>query len=135
MSGVNKVILLGYLGKDPESFTFENGVKKTSFSIATTESYKNKEGERISQTEWHNITLWRGLADVAEKYLSKGSQVYIEGKIKTRCWDDKDGNKRYVTEIHADQMTMLGSKKERAAETQANSPAADTPAPEDDLPF
>jgi len=112
MSGVNKVILLGHLGKDPESFTFENGTKKTSFSMATTESYKNKDGERISQTEWHNITLWRGLADIAEKYLHKGSQVYIEGKIKTRSWDDKEGNKRYTTEIHADFLTMLGGKRD-----------------------
>ena len=110
MAGVNKVILLGHLGKDPEAFTFENGVKKVSFSLATTESYKDKDGNRIDQTEWHNIVLWRGLADVAEKYLNKGSQVYVEGKIKTRAWDDKDGNKRYTTEIVVNNMQMLGGK-------------------------
>lgn len=133
MSGVNKVILLGHLGKDPESFTFENGVKKVSFSLATTESYKDKEGNRVDQTEWHNIVMWRGLADVAEKYLKKGSQIYVEGKIKTRAWDDKDGNKRYTTEIFADNMNMLGSKSE--SEKPAQSKAADSPQPEDDLPF
>ena len=138
MAGVNKVILLGHLGKDPEAFTFENGVKKVSFSLATTESYKDKDGNRIDQTEWHNIVLWRGLADVAEKYLNKGSQVYVEGKIKTRAWDDKDGNKRYTTEIYADNMTMLGGKRDQnnTSNQVAEPPAVDdTPAPEDDLPF
>jgi len=121
MAGVNKVILIGHLGKDPEAFTFENGTNKVSFSMATTESFKNKEGEKIQQTEWHNIVLWRGLADVAEKYLNKGSQIYLEGKIKTRSWDDKDGVKRYTTEIYGDYMTMLGSKgsqEERAEPIQ-----------------
>ena len=137
MAGVNKVILIGNLGKDPEAFTFENGVKKVSFSVATTESYKDKEGNKVDQTEWHNVVLWRGLADVAEKYLSKGNQVYIEGKIKTRAWDDKDGNKRYTTEIYADNMTMLGGRRDdspaaRPAEKAQN---VDIPEPEDDLPF
>ena len=137
MAGINKVILIGNLGKDPEVFTFENGVKKVSFSVATTESYKDKEGNKVDQTEWHNVVLWRGLADVAEKYLSKGNQVYIEGKIKTRAWDDKDGNKRYTTEIYADNMTMLGGRRddtqtERSAEKTTE---VDIPAPEDDLPF
>ena len=137
MAGINKVILVGNLGKDPETFTFENGVKKVSFSLATTESYKDKEGNKIDQTEWHNVVLWRGLADVAEKYLSKGNQVYIEGKIKTRAWDDKDGNKRYTTEIYADNMTMLGGRRD---DSQASAPVQkedqpDIPEPEDDLPF
>lgn len=138
MAGVNKVILIGNLGKDPESFTFENGVKKVSFSLATTESYKDKDGNRVDQTEWHNVVLWRGLADVAEKYLSKGNTVYIEGKIKTRSWDDKEGVKRYTTEIYADNMTMLGGRREQSNGTNqvAEPPAAnDIPAPEDDLPF
>ncbi len=138
MAGVNKVILLGHLGKDPETFTFENGVKKVSFSLATTESYKDKDGNRVDQTEWHNVVLWRGLADVAEKYLNKGSQVYVEGKIKTRSWDDKDGNKRYTTEIYADNMTMLGGKRDQVnGGSQVAEPPAmdDVPAPEDDLPF
>jgi single-strand DNA-binding protein len=138
MAGVNKVILVGNLGKDPEAITFDNGVKKVSFSLATSESYKDKEGNKIDQTEWHNIVLWRGLADVAEKYLIKGSQVYIEGKIRTRSWDDKDGNKRYTTEINADNLIMLGGarREQNGTNNQVSEPAVNnTPAPEDDLPF
>ena len=110
MSGVNKVILVGNLGKDPEVRSFEGGAKKASFPLATSESFKTRDGVKKDHTEWHNIVLWRGLADVAEKYLSKGSQVYVEGRIRTRSWDDKDGNKKYITEIEADTMTMLGRK-------------------------
>jgi single-strand DNA-binding protein len=110
MAGVNKVILVGNLGKDPEVKYLDSGVAVANFSLATTENYKNKEGERVSQTEWHNVVLWRGLAEVAEKFLKKGSNIYIEGKIKTRKWEDKDGNTRYSTEILGDNMTMLGSK-------------------------
>ncbi len=137
MAGINKVILIGNLGKDPETFTVENGVKKVSFSLATTESYKDKDGNKIDQTEWHNVVLWRGLADVAEKYLSKGNQVYIEGKIKTRAWDDKDGNKRYTTEIYADNMTMLGGRRDDSQAGAAEQKPADVdiPEPDDDLPF
>ena len=135
MAGVNKVILVGNLGKDPEVKYLDSGVAVANFSLATTESYKNKEGERVNQTEWHNIVLWRGLAEVAEKWLKKGSSVYIEGKIKTRKWEDKDGNTRYNTEILADNMTMLGSKstsESAAPTTSGQQPAADTA---DDLPF
>ena len=93
MAGVNKVILVGNLGKDPEVRHLENGAAVANFSVATTESYKDRNtGERRDQTEWHNVVLWRGLAEVAEKYLKKGSQVYIEGKIRTRSWEDKEGN-------------------------------------------
>ena len=92
MAGVNKVILIGNLGKDPEVRYLDSGVAVANFSLATTESYKNKEGERVSQTEWHNVVLWRGLAEVAEKWLKKGSSVYIEGKIRSRKWEDKEGN-------------------------------------------
>jgi single-strand DNA-binding protein len=143
MAGVNKVILIGYLGRDPELMTFDNGVKKASFSVATTESYKNKEGQRVDQTEWHNIVLWRGLAEVAEKYLKKGEQVYIEGKIKTRSYE-QDGVKKYVTEIYGDQMTMLGGRRDAegsatgsAASMKESKPADEVPLdlPEDDLPF
>ena len=135
MAGVNKVILIGNLGKDPEVKYLDSGVAVANFSLATTESYKNKEGERVNQTEWHNIVLWRGLAEVAEKWLKKGSSVYIEGKIKTRKWEDKDGNTRYNTEILADNMTMLGSKStsEPAAPTTSEQQAATDTA--DDLPF
>ena len=109
---LNKVILIGNLGADPESREMPDGTKLTKFSIATTERYTNKEGERISNTEWHNIVLWRGLAEVAEKYLKKGDSVCIEGKLKTRSWEDENGIKKYATDIQGDNMTMLGSKRE-----------------------
>lgn len=108
MSGVNKVILIGNLGKDPEVRSIEGGTKVASFSLATNEIYKGKDGNKVEQTEWHNIVVWRGLAELAEKYLRKGSQIYLEGKIKTRSWDDKEGNKRYITEIVGDSMNFLG---------------------------
>tara|TARA_Y100000589_G_scaffold72355_2_gene65062 strand:+ start:2544 stop:2978 length:435 start_codon:yes stop_codon:yes gene_type:complete len=110
MAGVNKVILVGNLGKDPEVRYLDSGVAVANFTLATTENYKNKQGERVSQTEWHNIVLWRGLAEVAEKWLKKGSSIYVEGKIRNRKWEDKDGNTRYNTEVLADNMTMLGSR-------------------------
>jgi len=134
MAGVNKVILVGNLGKDPEVKYLDNGVAVANFSLATTENYKNKEGEKVSQTEWHNIVLWRGLAEVAEKYLKKGASVYIEGKIKTRKWEDKDGNTRYNTEILADNMTMLGGKKD-SQKTPINPPQETASDKADDLPF
>ena len=134
MAGVNKVMLIGNLGKDPEVRYLDNGVAVANFSLATTENYKNKEGERVSQTEWHNIVLWRGLAEVAEKYLKKGASIYIEGKIKNRKWEDKEGNTRNNTEILADNMTMLGGRQsqENVAPTPANDTSADKA---DDLPF
>jgi len=133
MSGVNKVILIGNLGKDPDIRYLDNGVAVANFSLATTENYKNKQGERVSQTEWHNVVLWRGLAEIAEKFLKKGSSVYIEGKIKTRKWEDKDGKTRYNTEILTDNMTMLGGKKlQEDSSLSASSTSVDTP---DDLPF
>ena len=131
MAGVNKVILVGNLGKDPEVRYLDSGVAVANFSLATTENYKNKEGERVSQTEWHNIVLWRGLAEVAEKYLKKGSSIYIEGKIKNRKWEDKDGNTRYNTEILGDNMTMLGAKPS-SEETSLKTNTQET---NDDLPF
>ena len=131
MAGVNKVILVGNLGKDPEVKYLDNGVAVANFSLATTENYKNKQGERVSQTEWHNIVLWRGLAEVAEKYLKKGSSIYIEGKIKNRKWEDKDGNTRYNTEILGDNMTMLGTKPS----TEETSLKTNTQETNDDLPF
>lgn len=108
MAGVNKVILVGNLGRDPEVRHLESGAVVASFSLATTESYKDRTtGERKDMTEWHNIVLWRGLAEIAEKYLQKGSQVYIEGSLRTRSWE-KDGVVRYTTEIIGNNMTMLG---------------------------
>jgi single-strand DNA-binding protein len=145
MSGINKVILVGNLGKDPEVRHLEGGAVVAKFPLATSESYKTKDGQRIDQTEWHNIVMWRGLAESAEKYLRKGSLVYVEGKIRTRSWDDKEGNKRYSTEIIADTMTMLSSKRteesqqgssEQKPNTSEENQSVDTPNPSgDDLPF
>ena len=110
MSGVNKVILVGRLGKEPEVRNLDNGAVVANFSIATSESYKDKTtGEKKEVTEWHNIVLWRGLAEIAQKYVHKGDLVYIEGKLRTRSWE-KDGVTRYTTEVVADNMTMLGSR-------------------------
>lgn len=118
MVGVNKVILIGNLGKNPDVVTFpqdrhdesSNVVKKASFPLATTELRKNKSGERIEQTEWHNVVCWRTLAEIAEKILRKGTQIYVEGKLQTRSWEDKEGNKRYITEVVADNFTVLANK-------------------------
>jgi len=135
------VILIGNLGKDPDIMTFENGVKKASFSLATTESYKDKEGNWVETTEWHNIVLWRWLA---EKNLVKGDQVYIEGKLKSRSWDDNDGNKRYITEIVADKLLKLTRRDQPQGQHQETPPPATTETypeattengPTDDLPF
>ncbi|MBQ9253427.1 MAG: single-stranded DNA-binding protein [Bacteroidales bacterium] len=106
MIGVNKVILIGNLGKDPEIVMFDN-VKKASFPLATTEQYKNHDGIKVDETEWHNIVCWRGLADVADKFLRKSMQVYIEGKLKSRQWEDKDGNKRRTVEVVAENFKIL----------------------------
>lgn len=110
MSGVNKVILIGRLGKDPEVRNLDNGVSVANFTMATSESYKDRTtGEKKEVTEWHNIVLWRALAEISQKYLHKGDLVYIEGKLRTRSWE-KDGVTRYTTEVVADNMTMLGSR-------------------------
>jgi single-strand DNA-binding protein len=111
MSGINKVILVGHLGKDPEVRHLEGNVTVASFPLATSETY-NKDGRKIEQTEWHNIVMWRGLADVASKYLQKGKLVYIEGKLRTRSFEDKEGHKKYTTEIVAENFTMLGRKSD-----------------------
>lgn len=138
--GVNKVILIGNLGKDPEVFSFDTGVKKVTFSLATTEIYRNKDGQDVEQTEWHNIVVWRSLADIAEKFLRKGSQVYIEGRIRYRTYE-KDGQKKYITDIEADNINMLGARQnndgnhnyEQSHATSA--PAAPVTPDTDDLPF
>ncbi len=121
MSGVNKVIIVGRLGKDPEVRHLESGAAVANFSVATSETYKDKSGNKQEQTEWHNVVLWRGLAEIAEKYLAKGNLVYIEGKLKTRNWQDKEGNTRYTTEIVGDNMTMLGSKNDSSSGSQSQS--------------
>lgn len=134
MAGVNKVILIGNLGKDPEVRHLEGGASVANFTIATTEAYKDKSGNRTEHTEWHTIVVWRGLAEVAEKYLKKGMTIYLEGKLRTRSWDDKDGHKRYSTEIVADTFTIL-SKKENSQQQGHEDHGSTLPKTGDDLPF
>ena len=119
---VNKVILVGNVGKDPETRYLDESTAISKFPLATSETYKNRSGERVSTTEWHNIVLWRGLAQVAEKYVKKGSQIYIEGRIKTRSYDDSDGNKKYITEITADQMQLLGKRPDDSSDGGVRAP-------------
>ena len=149
MAGVNKVILIGNLGIEPEIRTLENGTKVARLRVATSESYTNKEGVRVENTEWHTVTLWRQLAEIAEKYLEKGKQIYVEGKLQTRSWKDNEGNDRYTTEIIADRMQMLGRASDNIDGNQGNrssQPAQQQSAPaangsnepmdeDDDLPF
>lgn len=146
---VNKVILVGNVGKDPEVRHLDSGVAVANFPMATSETYTAKNGERVTTTEWHNIVLWRGLAEVAEKYVTKGRQLYIEGRIRTRSYDDKDGNKRYITEIYGDQMQMLGNRADnqggspqsdstqntQTSSAQIKNPEPEEPEGDDDLPF
>lgn len=119
--GINKVILAGNLGKDPEVRHLEGGAVVANFPLATTESYKDKNGNKVEQTEWHNIVLWRAQAEYAEKYLKKGNTILVEGKLKTRTWEDKDKNKRYTTEVYGDSITILiGSRREDGYAAQNN---------------
>jgi single-strand DNA-binding protein len=124
---LNKCILIGRLGKDPEVRFTPDGKQTTSFSLATDESYKNKSGEKVSKTEWHRIVTWEKLAEICSTYLTKGSLIYIEGKLQTRKWTDKEGKDNYTTEILGRQMTMLSGKKE-----EEPPPADFNP---DDVPF
>jgi len=139
MSGINKVILVGHLGKDPEVRYLDGGVSVASFPLATTETF-NKDGRKVEQTEWHNIVLWRSLADVAAKFLTKGKLVYIEGKLRTRSFEDKEGNKKYTTEIVAENFTMLGRKTDFESDgvqkqsVRVNNDV-DSNAANDDIPF
>ena len=126
---VNKVILIGNLGKDPELKTTDGGGKVVNFSIATSESYTDKSGKKIDKTEWHNIVAWGVTAENIAKYLSKGSKVYVEGKLQTRSWDDKDGVKKYTTEIVATQVTFLDGKKSDGSGSNAGTGANASTAP------
>lgn len=127
---VNKVIIVGHLGNDPEVRALDGGVNLARISVATTESYTDKNtGQKISNTEWHRVTMWRGLATVAEKYLKKGSLVYIEGKLRTRSWEDENKQTRYSTEIVADNMTMLGGRNDGQNPNPAASGSAPTNTP------
>lgn len=131
---INKVIIVGNIGADPDVKTIGSGVKVATIRVATSEKIYNKETKESKEhTEWHTIILWRYMAEVAEKYLRKGSQVYIEGKLRTRSWEDRDGGKHYATEIVADDIKLLGRKPESATHSQyaTEPPVEDT----DDLPF
>ncbi|MFC5626840.1 single-stranded DNA-binding protein [Algoriphagus winogradskyi] len=155
MAGVNKVILVGNLGSDPEVKYLEGDNAVANLSIATTEAYKNRNGERVEQTEWHDLEMWGAQAKIAEQYLKKGSQIYVEGKLKTDKWQDEQGQNRYRTKIRVLSFTMLGAKPDGAMGGNTNAPqqsnqqrpasAAPTSAPkaqemvsdteDDDLPF
>jgi single-strand DNA-binding protein len=150
MAGINKVILIGNLGSDPEVRHLSTGSVVANFNIATSESYTNKNGERVTQTEWHRIELWDGLARVAEQYLKKGNTVYVEGKLKTETWQDNDGNSRTTTRIRGLNMTMLGGRNapadgvqpaEQPVQTKPETGSTEPPKSEpdtddtDDLPF
>ena len=141
MSGVNKCIIIGRLGKDPELKYTQSGDAVAKFSVATSETWKDKNtGEKKEKTEWHNIEAWRRLGEICNQYLHKGSQVYIEGRLKTESWEDKDGTKRYMTKIVAQSMQMLGGKND-GERKQGPSSGSDLPIPEnidddpDSIPF
>lgn len=114
MRGVNRVMLIGNLGRDPELQYLEGNIAVAKFPLATTETFKDKNGNLVSQTEWHTVVLWRGLAELAQKYLHKGSLVFIEGRLRTRNWEDKDKVRRFSTEIVGDNLVMLDKRKESA---------------------
>jgi single-strand DNA-binding protein len=147
MASLNKVLLIGNLGKDPEVRFTPDGSPVASFSIATGETWTDKSGIRQERTEWHNIVAWNKLADLAKRYLVKGRQVYIEGRIRTREWDDRDGNKRRTTEIIATNMVLLGSRPQgmdagalpqpvqRSAPAEVESGPGDSAITDDDIPF
>lgn len=145
---VNKVILIGNLGKDPEVRHLENGAVVANFTLATSESYTDRNtGQKVENTDWHDIVVWRGLASVVEKYVRKGQKVYVEGKLKRRSWQDKDGNTRYTTEVVADELTILSRREDQGASSAPYSSEGTPPAPSkvddivkddnnsDDLPF
>jgi len=139
MASVNKVILLGNLGSDPELRYTPSGRAVANFSLATHEQWTNKDGEKEERTEWHRIVAWGRLGEICGEYLSKGSQIYIDGRLQTRAWEDRDGNKRYTTEIIAQTMQMLGgvSRKEGEVSSVEESHPVEEPIsiPDDDIPF
>jgi len=120
MRGVNRVMLIGNLGKDPDVQYLEGNIAVAKFSLATTETFKDRAGKLISQTEWHTVVLWRGLAELAQKYLHKGSLVYIEGRLRTRSWEDKEGNKKFATEVVGDNLIMLDKRTDGPANPMSN---------------
>lgn len=149
MRGVNRVMLIGNLGKDPDIQNLEGNIAVAKFPLATTETFKDRSGKLISQTEWHTVVLWRGLADLASKYLHKGSLVYIEGRLRTRSWEDKEGNRKFATEVVGDNLIMLdkrmdsgtsqpastGESEMSGSENPATSPSSGDTDPSENLPF
>lgn len=143
MIGVNKVILVGNVGKNPDVVSFPSEgsmpVKKASFPLATTEYRRNRDNEKVEITEWHSVVCRRGLADIAERILHKGAQIYVEGRLQSRSWEDKEGNKRHVTEVVADNLLLLSNRQRNEDPQQGNNPLMDIlndeTAPLGDLPF
>ena len=142
MAGVNKVIVLGHLGRDPEMRYTPDGKAIANFSLATSESFKDKDGNKKENTEWHRVVLFGRIAEIAGEYLRKGSMAYVEGRMQTRKWTDKEGQERYTTEIIGDRLQLIGGKKEEGGSEHAPAPASrggNTPPPvedfDDDIPF
>ena len=143
MIGVNKVILVGNVGKNPDVVSFPSEgsmpVKKASFPLATTETRRTRENERVELTEWHNVVCWRGLADVAERILQKGAQIYVEGRLQSRTWEDREGNKHHVTEVVAETLLLLSSRQRNDENQPIANPLVDIlngdTEPLGDLPF
>lgn len=134
MAGINKVILIGHLGADPELRYTPSGTPVANFRVATTERWVNKQGERSENTEWHRVVAWGKLGEFCGQYLSKGKQVYIEGKLRTRSWEGRDGNKRWTTEIVAQKLQLLGRPEATTAATEETVPPEEVPF-DDDIPF
>ena len=143
MRGVNRVMLIGNLGKDPDVQVLEGNIAVAKFPLATTETFKDRGGKLVSQTEWHTVVLWRGLAELAQKYLHKGSLVYIEGRLRTRNWDDKEGHSKFATEVVGDNLIMLDKRTDGTTHTDSShsenlgsheAPPADTDVSQD-LPY
>ena len=132
---VNKIMLIGRLGNDPEVRYTQDSTPVATFNLATDEQWKNKNGEKVQKTEWHRIVAWRKLAEICGEYLSKGKMVFIDGKLQTRSWEDKDGNKRQTTEIIAQGMRMLGGSSSNGGQTSKAEPGNVTDMPDDDIPF
>ncbi len=142
MRGVNRVMLIGNLGKDPDVQHLEGNIAVAKFPLATTETFKDRSGKLVSQTEWHTVVLWRGLAELAQKYLHKSSLIYIEGRLRTRSWDDKDGNRKFATEIVGDNLIMLDKRADNVASSDDSGSTegtggSDLPSsdPSESLPF
>ena len=143
MRGVNRVMLIGNLGKDPDVQFLEGNIAVAKFPLATTETFKDRSGKLVSQTEWHTVVLWRGLAELAQKYLHKGSLIYVEGRLRTRSWDDREGNKKFATEIVGDNLIMLDKRVDSGGglhgdggmENMGGADIPTSPDPSETLPF